>query len=79
MKEHILAKMINDLRDTAQKYHGHDCLRELIRTTVLQALHDDVEWYRQYEALAHVKPSVGVKIPDMRLKQEKSKDFMVKL
>lgn len=49
MKEHIMAKMINDLRDISIKYHDHDCLREVIRTTVLQAIHDDEEWARQYK------------------------------
>lgn len=46
MKEHILAAMINDLRDIAIKYHDHECLRENIRTRVLQGLHDDTQWYR---------------------------------
>ncbi len=50
MKEHILRDMINQLRDIAVQYHGHDCLREMIRTCVLQGLHDDSEWYRCVES-----------------------------
>lgn len=79
MKEHILRECINELRDIAVKYHDHDCLREMVQSRLLQAFHEDIEWYRQYEALAHVKPPVGLEVPDMRLKQEKNKDYTVKL
>lgn len=77
MKEHILAKMINELRDTAVKYHDHDCLRELIRTTVLQAFHDDAEWYREYGKVAG-KTQITT-VPDMRIRMPENKDYMTKI
>jgi hypothetical protein len=30
LKDHEIAKLHNDLRDIAKKYHAHQCLRELI-------------------------------------------------
>lgn len=70
MKEHILAKMINDLRDMAVKYHDHDCLRELIRTIVLQGFHDDEQWHKEYGKLA-MGNQISQILPDMDFKLPK--------
>lgn len=48
MKEHILAKLINDLRDISIRYHAHGCLRELIKVRVNQALDEDKKWKAEH-------------------------------
>ncbi len=78
MKEHILRQLTNDLRDIAIEFHATQQLRDRISHRLLLAFHDDVEWYRQYEALAHVKPQVGIEVvpptgrPDDNLSVRKS-------
>ena len=36
MKEHIVRELVNDLTKIAREYHGHGCLRELIRRRLTQ-------------------------------------------
>ncbi len=44
MKEHIQSKMICALRDIAIKYHGAECLQELISECVTTHIEEDKNW-----------------------------------
>ena len=41
LKDHEVRELVNDLRDIAIKYHGYQCLRELIAERVMDALKKD--------------------------------------
>jgi hypothetical protein len=58
MKEHVLREMINGLTHIARTYHDHDSLRERIKGRVMEAFHEDSEWYRQLVA-THSKDQEG--------------------
>ncbi len=44
MKEHIQGKLINELRDIAQQFHAHGCLRDKIAACLENYLKEDAEW-----------------------------------
>jgi prolyl-tRNA synthetase len=58
MKDHELRGLINELRDCAEKYHAHGCLRELISGIVTK----HIESIEQKEPMAwKAKTDVYVK------------------
>ncbi len=66
MKEHIVAKMVNALRDCAIKYHDYGCLRELILGIVSEAFKEQEEWDKSHnttEVRCSAKQSDLVEVP----------------
>jgi len=61
LKDHEIAKLVNDLRDVAVQYHDHQSLRERIAELVLPAVKSKCEKVA-VEALA--ERSGGSKVPE---------------
>lgn len=47
MKEHIKAKMINNLRDIAKQFHDHQSLRQRILGEIDRAEEADKWWHEE--------------------------------
>lgn len=43
MKDHQKAQLVNELRDIAKEFHDFDCLREMIRNTLIKYM--GTEWW----------------------------------
>ena len=61
MKHHILAKFINDIKNTAVKFKDHQCLREQLKQTVEKYLDltSDIDESMIVEWLAEDKNILG--------------------
>lgn len=45
MKEHIYAATLNELCDTARRFHSYGCLRTLMGQVLSKGLDADTQWY----------------------------------
>lgn len=54
MKEHIQAKMINNLRDIAVEFHGHQSLRQRILGAVNEAEEEQKKWDKRTLSIKHM-------------------------